>query len=95
VKLIWPAALRTHVDSKLAEVRVELTGESQARRDAGHDDRHEMVKVTICRRGELERAEVNVVKGLVIDTERLVGVLDELVDRKRRVVGLESLHISR
>jgi len=37
----------THVDSKLAKVRVELTRESQASCDTGHDNGHEVVEIAI------------------------------------------------
>ena len=49
-----------------------------------------MVQVTVCRSGELQGLEANLVESLVIDTEGLIGVLDELVDRKRRVVWLKN-----
>ena len=79
----------THVDSQLPEVRVELTREAQAGGDAGHDEGDEMVQVTVRRRGELESAEADVVESLVIDTEGLVRVLNQLVDGEGGVVGLE------
>ena len=82
------AIILTHVDGKLAQVRVELAGEAQASREAGHDDRNEVVQVVVVRVGELECAEVDVVKSLVINAERLVGVLNELVDGEGGVVGL-------
>ena len=83
------AYTRTHVHSELAEVGVELARETQASRDTGHDDGDEVVEIAVCRCRELERAEADVVKRLVIDTESLIGVLDKLVDRKRRVVRLK------
>ena len=49
-----------------------------------------MVQVTVCWRGELERPEADVVERLVVDTESLVGVLDQLVNGERRVVRLIS-----
>ena len=36
-----------HVDSQLAEIRVELTGESKAGGDTGHDSRDQVVQVTV------------------------------------------------
>ena len=45
-----------------------------------------MVQVTVCGRRQLERAEADVVEGLVVDAEGLVSVLDKLVDGQRRVV---------
>ena len=81
---------RTHVHSKLAKVRVELTGEAQASRDTGHDDGNEVVEVTVRGRGELERTEADVVERLVVNAERLVRVLDELVNGEGRVVRLND-----
>lgn len=80
--------IHTHVNSEFPQIGVQLAGETQASRDAGHDDGHKVVKITICGRRELECPEANVVKGLVIDTEGLVGVLYKLMDGERRVVGL-------
>lgn len=79
-----------HVDSKLAEVRVQLAGETQRNRDAGHDGRHQVVEVAIGGVGQLQRAHADVVESLVVNTEGLVGVLDELVDGKGGVVGLDD-----
>ena len=80
----------THVDSQLPKVRVELAREAQAGRDARHDDGYEVVKITICWCGELERPEADVVERLVIDTEGLIRVLDELMNRQERVVRLRE-----
>jgi hypothetical protein len=49
-----------------------------------------VVQVAVGRGRELEGAEANVVEGLVVDTERLVRVFDELVDRERCVVRLDN-----
>jgi hypothetical protein len=78
------------VDGHLAEVRVELTRESQASSDTGHDDGHEVVQVIVGRGGQLESAEADLVQRLVINAEGLVGVLNELVDRESGVVGLNN-----
>ena len=69
-----------HVDGQLPQVRVELTWEAQTGRDTGHDDRHEVVEIAVCRGRQLEGTEADIVQGLVVDTEGLVRVLDELVD---------------
>ena len=55
-----------------------------------HDGGDEVVEVTEGRGGELEGAEADVVQGLVVEEERLVGVLDELVDREHAVVRLDD-----
>ena len=87
-------SILTHVNSQLPEIGVELTRETQASRDTRHDDRHEVVKITVRGRGELECAEANVVKRLVVNAECLVGVLDQLVNRKGRVVRLSGVVFS-
>ena len=53
-----------HVDGKLAEVRVELTWETQASGDTGHDGGDEVVEVTIRRVGQLQGAHADVVESL-------------------------------
>ena len=80
----------THVDSQLPKVRVELAREAQAGGDTRHDDGHVVVKIAICWCGELERPEADVVKRLVIDTEGLIRVLNELINGKGGVVGLDD-----
>jgi hypothetical protein len=79
-----------HVDGELSEVRVQLTGETETGGDAGHDSGDEVVQVAVRGVGQLESAHADVVKGLVIDTEGLVGVLDQLVDGKSGVIGLNN-----
>ena len=49
-----------------------------------------MVKVTVCWGRQLEGSEADVVKRFVINAECLVRVLNELVDRERRVVWLQN-----
>lgn len=49
-----------------------------------------MVEVTVRRAVELECADADVVERLVVDTERLVRVLDKLVHGESRVVGLDN-----
>jgi hypothetical protein len=77
-----------HVDGQLAQVSVELPGEAQTGRDPRHGGRHEVVEVPVGGRGQLERAEADVVERLVVDAVRLVGVLDELVHGESGVVRL-------
>lgn len=47
-----------------------------------------MVQITVCGRRQFQRAEADVVKGFIVDTESFVGVLDQLMDGERRVVRL-------
>lgn len=78
----------THVDGQLSQVRVKLSGEAQTSRDTGHDDGDKMVEISVCRCSELECPEANVVQRFIVDTEGLIRVLDELVNRKRGIVRL-------
>merc|ERR1712164_126383 len=77
------------VDAKLAEVGVELTGETQAAGDARHAGGAQVVEVAVGGGGELEGTEADVVQGLVVKAHALVGVLDQLVDGEGGVVGLD------
>ena len=79
-----------HVDSQLPQVRVQLTRETQAGGDTGHDGGDEVVQVTVGGVVELESPHADVVEGLVVDTEGLVRVLNELVDGEGGVVGLDN-----
>lgn len=49
-----------------------------------------MVQVTVGWSGKLEGSETDVVEGLVIDTESLVRVLDQLVNRQSCIIGLNQ-----
>ena len=69
-----------HIDGQLPQVGVELAGEAQAGGNTGHDDGHEVVEVAICRGRQLEGTEADIVQGLIVDTESLVRVFDELVN---------------
>ena len=40
--------------------------------------------------GKLEGPEANVVKGFVVQNHTFIGVLDELVNGERRIVGLDD-----
>merc|ERR1711896_113248 len=50
------------VDSKLSEIRVELTWESEAAGDTGESSRDEMVKITVGWGGELKGSEADIIK---------------------------------
>ena len=47
-----------------------------------------MVEVAVCRCGQLQCAEADIIQGLVIKSEALVGILDKLVDGKGSVIRL-------
>merc|ERR1711934_936264 len=78
------------VDSKLSEIRVELTWESEAASDTGKSGRDEMVKITVGWGGELKGSEADIIKSFVINAHNLIGVLDKLMDREGGVVWLNN-----
>ena len=79
-----------HVDGQFSEIGVELTWESKTGGDTRHDEGDEVVQVTVSGGVELQGSETDIVKGLVIDTEGLVRVLDKLVDGEGSVVWLDN-----
>jgi hypothetical protein len=61
--------------------------------DCGSSDGigNQVVEVTVTGVRELQSAEANIVKGFVIKSEKLVGVLNKLlVDGKGCIVGLDN-----
>jgi len=78
------------VNGELSEVRVKLSGETEAAGDTGKGGGDEMVEITVGGGGELEGSEADIVEGLVIDAHDLIGVLDELMDGEGGVVGLND-----
>jgi hypothetical protein len=65
-----------HVDGQFAQIRVELTRETQTGGNTRHDGRDKVVQVSIRWGSELKGSHANVVKSLVIDTKGLIGVLN-------------------
>ena len=77
-----------HVDSQFPQVSVELAGESEAGGDTGHGGGDEMVQVTVCRGGQFERTEADIVQCFIVYAIGLVGVFDQLMNRQGGVVWL-------
>jgi hypothetical protein len=67
------------IDGKLPEIRVELSGESEAAGNSGDGSRHQVVKITICWGSELESSEADIIESLVVDDLDLIGILDKLM----------------
>lgn len=81
---------RHHINGQLAQVGVQLARKAQARRHAGHGQRHQVVQVAVLRVGYFQRAEADVVQCLVIDAVCFVGVFDQLMNRQRCVVRFDD-----
>jgi hypothetical protein len=64
------------VDSQLSEIRVELTGESEAAGDSGHGGGDEMVQISVSWGGELEGSEADVIKSLVVNDHALISIFN-------------------
>jgi hypothetical protein len=79
-----------HVDSELAEIRVQLTWESEASGNTAHGGRDEVVQVTISWGGKLECTEANIVKSLVVNAISLISVLNQLMNRESSIVWLNN-----
>ena len=69
-----------HVDGQLSEISIQLAREAEAGGDPGHGGRDEMVQVTIGRSGQFQGAEADVVECLIVNTVRLICVLNKLMD---------------
>ena len=83
-------SFRTQVDGQLSQISIELARETERGGDTAHNNRDQVVQVAIAGRIELQGAEADIVQGLVVDTEGLVRVLDQLVDGKSGVIGLDN-----
>lgn len=77
-----------HVDCKFSEIRVELTGEAETGGDARHDGRDKMVKISICGSIEFKSTNADIVQGFIVNTEGLIGVLDELLHVNTALKGV-------
>jgi hypothetical protein len=66
------------------------TTHSQTGSDTRHDERDQVVEIAVSWGGELEGLQANVVQSLVVDTEGLVRVLNELMDGESGVVWLNN-----
>jgi len=77
-----------HIHSELAEIAVKLTREAEGASGSADSSRDKVVKITVGRGGKLKSSEANIVQGLVIKSEALVGILDKLVHGEGTVVRL-------
>lgn len=85
-----PGHSLTQVDSELSQISIKLTGETEGSGDTAHDNGDQVVQVTVAGGSELQGAEADIVQSLVIDTEGLVRVLDQLVNGEGGIVGLDD-----
>lgn len=72
-----------HVDGEFSQVRVELTGETEAGGDAGHDGGDEVVEVAVGGGIEFEGTNADIIQSLVVNAEGFVRVFNELLQKTR------------
>lgn len=70
--------------------RVELAGETKGSGNTRHDLRDETVQLAVSGRVDAELLLEDVVKCLVVEVEGEIGLLNELVEGKDGVVGLDD-----
>ena len=81
---------RDHVDSELAQIRIQLSWKPEASGHTTHGGRNQVVQVAISRGGKLKCPEADVVQGFVVDAECFVCVLDQLMHRECGIVGFDD-----
>mmetsp|Transcript_43582 Transcript_43582/g.103917 ORF Transcript_43582/g.103917 Transcript_43582/m.103917 type:complete len:322 (-) Transcript_43582:34-999(-) len=79
---------RHQVDGNLAQITVQLSWEAQAAGHTAHGCRDQVVQVAVCWCRQLQRSEADVVERFVVQQERLIGVLYELVKAQDGIVRL-------
>mmetsp|Transcript_22833 Transcript_22833/g.34274 ORF Transcript_22833/g.34274 Transcript_22833/m.34274 type:complete len:314 (-) Transcript_22833:77-1018(-) len=79
-----------HVHRQLTQIAIQLTRESETTSSSGHGCCNQVVQVAIAGVLKLECTEANIVKRLVIKCKALIGVLHQLMDRKRSIVRLHD-----
>jgi len=79
-----------HVHSKLTKIAVKLSRETKGTSSSGDCGCDEVVKVSKGWVLELQSAEANVVKSLVIKSETLVSILYKLMNGKSSIVRLHN-----
>mmetsp|Transcript_7738 Transcript_7738/g.16100 ORF Transcript_7738/g.16100 Transcript_7738/m.16100 type:complete len:267 (+) Transcript_7738:381-1181(+) len=79
-----------HVHREFTEVTVQLPRKPEGARSPGDRRGDQMVEVPVRGIGEFERPEADLVEGLVVQGEALLGVFDELVDGEGGVVGFHD-----
>ena len=76
-----------HIDSEFSEIRVELTGETETSGHTRHDEGNEVVEVAVGWGIEFESTNADIVQSFIVNTECLVGILNELLDYQQGQVG--------
>jgi hypothetical protein len=71
-----------HVNGEFSKIRVELTRETETSGDTRHNCRDEVVEISIGGRIEFEGTNANIIQSLIVNTEGLIRVFNELLTRQ-------------
>jgi len=63
---------RHQIDSQLSQVRVQLSGESQAASDTTHSDGDQMVQISVSGGGQLQGSETDIIKSFIINDHSFI-----------------------
>ena len=78
------------VDRQLSQISVQLSREAERAGNSGHNLGDQVVQISVRRRSDLQSAEADIVQGLVINAEDLIGGLNQLMARQSGIVGLHN-----
>jgi hypothetical protein len=78
------------VDGQLAQVRVELSRESEAACDSTHHRGHQVVQISVRGVREFEGSKADIVQGFVINAHHFISVLDKLMHREGSVIWFDD-----
>merc|ERR1712018_780267 len=67
-----------HIDCQFTQISIELAREAKACGYTRHGSRDEMVQISVCRGGQFECTETDVIESLVVNAVRLIRVLNQL-----------------
>merc|ERR1719186_1867964 len=79
-----------HVDGEFAKVGVQLSRETETSCNSAHGGGYQVVEIAICGCSQLQGAEADIIQGFVVNAECLVGILDQLMHRQRRIIRLHD-----
>ena len=75
-----------HVNGQFSQICIKLSRESKTSSYSRHGQGDQMVEITIGRSCQLKSTEANVIKSLIVDTESLVSILNQLMNRQSSIV---------
>merc|ERR1711988_1683386 len=78
------------IHSELTKISVQLTREAQASCYTAHGCTDEVIQITICRGGELQCSEANVIKCLIVKKHALICIFHQLMEGEHCIIRLHD-----